>query len=61
MPATEGSQVVELMAVASDGNKVIVSVTMLSHPNEFVKCSIKTPTSDGSQDEDMIKVESCNE
>lgn len=58
MPAAVGSQVVEFIDVASEGSNVIVSVTMLSQPNALINDSTNTPTSDGSQDDEVINVES---
>jgi hypothetical protein len=60
-PANTGSHVVETMSVVSEGNNVTVSVTMLSHPNAFTSVRINMPASDGSQDEDVLNVESWAE
>src|SRR6187551_519219 len=60
-PAADGSQVVELRDVASEGSKDTVSVTMLSHPNWLINAITKTPAAEGSQVDEVIKDESCAE
>ena len=42
-------------------NNDIVSVTILSHPNRLIKVEVKTPTSELSQEELLINVESLAE
>ena len=60
-PAAAGSQVVEFVLVALEGNNEMVSVTMLSQPKAFVSIWMNTPTSDGLHDDELINIESCAE